>query len=125
MNKLYLIVLTVFAVILAGCGGTSATRPTTAPAALGDFPIGAYSIAGLTWKFKADGSYSIAGIDANEQGVFTVTGNKISLTGNCCGDMTGIYTWTYDDTALKFELINDDCTTRAGIVANGKWAMNP
>lgn len=122
-----LILLFVAAVLLAGCGGASAAKPTTTPAALGDFPIGNFSnsIVAWTWDFKADGSYSAGGPQVVEHGIFTVTGNQISLKGDYCGDAIGTYTWTYDGTALKFETIKDECADRAGTVVNGKWVKKP
>lgn len=126
MKKFSLIALTVLAVILAACG-PSVAGPTTTPAALGDFPVGNFmnTIVAWTWDFKADGSYSAGGPQVFENGTFTVNGKQISIKGSYCGDATGVYTWTYDGTALKFEQVCDECLERAGTVVSGKWVERP
>jgi hypothetical protein len=126
MKKFCLIALTAFAVLLASCG-PSAAKPTTTPAALGDFPVGNFSNSTLawTWDFKADGSYSSGGPQAAEHGTFTVAGDQISIKGDYCGNIIGTYTWAYDGTALTFQGIHDECTDRAGVVVTGKWVKKP
>ena len=121
-----LIPLFLATILLASCG-PSVAKPATTPAALGDFPIGNYrnSVVAWTWDFKADGSYSAGGLQAGENGIFTVTGDQISLQGDYCKDATGLYIWTYDGTALKFEAIHDECTDRAGVVVSGQWTPRP
>lgn len=127
MKKFSLIALTALAVILAGCGGTGSARSTTIQADLGDFPAGNYMNTILAWTldFKADGSYLAGGPQVVENGVFTVDGNQISFKGSYCGDATGIYTWSYDGTALEFEQVHDECLERAGTVVTGKWVERP
>lgn len=119
-----LILLTLVAILLAGCG-PSAAKPTTTPAALGDFPIGNYTNQGWGWEFKPDGSYKVQGPFANESGTFTVTGNQMTIHGDSCGDIIGTYNWTYDGTTLTFEGVNDQCVDRAGTIVSGKWIKSP
>ena len=123
MRKLILLTLVTF--LLAGCGSSSGAKPTTTPAALGDFPVGNFTNQGWGWEFKPDGSYTLQGQYANESGTLTVTGNQITIHGNACGDIIGTYNWTYDGMTLTFEGVNDECVDRAGTVVNGKWIKRP
>ena len=124
------IILVIIAIALisstTGCG-TKAVNPATTPASTGDFPIGTFtnSDQSWTWEFKTDGSYLAQGLQSRENGNFTVDGNQISISGDYCGEITGNYTWTYDGTALTFEMIDDKCTDRLGVVVTGNWVKKP
>ena len=100
-----------------------------APAAsvsIGDFPTGSYTYQDWSWELKADGSYvSRDRQGGGEKGIFTVTGNQISLKGDYCGDITGIYAWAYDGTALTFSAVDDKCTDRLDTVVSAKWVKKP
>jgi hypothetical protein len=123
-----LLVATAFVLMLAvlGCGSKRA-KSTTSPASIGDFPTGTFanSDQAWTWEFNADGSYLARGLQSREKGTFTVNGSQISLKGDYCGDITGNYNWTFDGTALEFNLNEDICSDRAGVVVTGKWDMRP
>jgi hypothetical protein len=97
------------------------------PEPANNFPIGMFINKGWGWEFKADGSYIVQGLGATELGTFTVNGDQISVKGDYCGDVIGLYTWTYDGATLTFKAIDDQCPDRVGTVVagNGQWTKRP
>jgi hypothetical protein len=110
--------------IIVGCSpSANESTPTPEPS----FPIGIFTKANWTWEFKADGSYHSEQSMANDDGVYTVTGNQITIQGDYvpCKGIVGTYTWTYDGTALSFTTVDDQCTDRRNVTGRGQWLKKP
>jgi hypothetical protein len=62
------------------------------------------------------------------KGTWKVTGDQLQFTETPGGDCTGIqgtYKWAFDGTALRFWLVQDTCTPRAGDFTSGAWTRVP
>jgi hypothetical protein len=61
----------------------------------------------------------------NQSGSAIAIGQRITFKNWGCGDAEGIYTWSYDGTALKFEVVEDRCGARTGSIASNIWMKKP
>jgi hypothetical protein len=116
--------------IIVGCSPSAPqSTPTPAPTATPEpsFPTGIFTKANWTMEFKADGSYHAEQSMANDDGVYTVTGDQITFQGDFvpCKGIVGTYTWTYDGTALSFTAVDDECTERRNVTGRGQWLKKP
>ena len=103
----------------------SACGPAPTAASTMTFPTGRYVNAGFSWEFKGDGSFISSGPPGSETGTYVVTANQVVITCQCCGEVAGTYTWTYDGKALSFKAIADKCSNRLKVVAAGPWLITP
>jgi len=129
--------------IAVGCGPSATQSPSTpaptpvlptqppaptAAAAL-PFPTGIFRKANLTWELNADGTYVVEShtqaMELNVSGTYTVTGDQVAVKDESCGDVVGIYTWTYDGDALRFKAGDDKCRDRLNITDMSKWLKEP
>jgi len=91
------------------------------------FTAGTYSNGEYSMRFDADGHFHVtAGKDKSVDGTYTTQGDEIKLTdvsGNiaCEKDIVGKFKWTYTDTSLKFEMIDDKCSERADDLTAQPW----
>jgi hypothetical protein len=114
-------VLVFLLLIIVGCSPSrSSTSPT--PDA---FPTGAFTNGDWTWEFKADGTFISSGPLGSETGTYSVNGNQIIITCQCCKEVKGTYQWSFDGTALKFIAINDECVNRKDVVDASTWLKKP
>jgi hypothetical protein len=114
-------VLILVSVIIAGC---SPTKPAPTPTTV-SFPTGAFVNGDWSWEFKADGSFVSGGPLGSESGTYSVSGDQVVITCQCCGDVEGTYTWSFDGMALKFTAIDDKCTNRKDVVDTSTWLKKP
>jgi len=106
---------------------TQTPAPTATTEAL-PFPVdGTFTKVGYTWEFKSDGTYRSTSKYTDADGVYTVTGDQITVQDDYvpCKDMVGTYTWVYDGEALTFRVVDDDCTDRRNVVGRGHWSKKP
>jgi len=139
IEKVVLIVIAIM-LITVGCG-PNATQSTPNPSptlvlptqppvptatSAPSFPIGTLFKGNWTWEINADGSYNSKSELADENGIYTVVGNQISIMGDysSCLGIVGIYTWTIDGNMLILTQVDDQCTNRRN-VADGKWRIEP
>ena len=110
--------------LAVGCGA-SAAHPPTASMVKAAFPTGKFTNGNWSLDFKGDGNYIASGPPGSETGTYRVTGNLVVITCQCCGEVTGNYTWIYDGKTLTFTAIEDKCSNRLGVVAAGQWLKTP
>ncbi len=112
----------------AGCAGTPIAVPTMG-AALAALPTGTFVGTGVnatwSWVLRSDGTYYSSGTHSAERGTYSVTGNRMTLKGDLCGEVEGVYTWVSDGKLLTFTTINDSCADRRGIIAGSPWLKSP
>ena len=115
----YVFVLLVVVMIITGCS-PSASSPTPVP-----FPTGTFENGDWSWEFKADGTFLTSGPIGSETGTYQVTGNQVTITCQCCGNVKGTYAWSFDASELSFIAIDDTCSNRKGIVDGSIWSKKP
>ncbi len=105
-----MIFIAVVAVLIAA-GCTAKTEP---------FPTGTYLCkAKLDNAFMEDGTFIISGGGSVvAEGNYTVDGDEITIIDNTCTG-EGIYTWSFEDGKLMFEVIDDDCSIRRDTLTSG------
>jgi hypothetical protein len=127
-EKIVLIVISII-LITVGCGPNS-PQPTLNPAPTTttepSFPIGTLYKGGWKWEMRADGSYSSKSELADEDGIYNVYNDPISIMGDysSCLGIVGVYTWTMDGNTLVLTPTDDQCTSRRN-VTDGKWRYEP
>jgi hypothetical protein len=92
------------------------------------FPVdGTFTKVGYTIEYKADGTYHTTSKYIDADGVYTVSGDQITIQDDYtpCKDVVGNYTWAYDGEALTFTVIDDECTDRRNVVGRGQWLKKP
>jgi hypothetical protein len=89
------------------------------------FPTGTFSNGDWQWEFKEDGTSFTSGPIGSETGTYTISGDQITITCQCCGDIAGTYSWTFDGAILGFKAIQDDCENRRGVVDKSQWTKTP
>ena len=140
IEKVVLIVIAIM-LITVGCGPNALSqRPTHrlhlyCPHSLQcqrqpqrhPFPSAPYSKGSGLGKINADGSYNSKSELADENGIYTVVGNQISIMGDysSCLGIVGIYTWTLDGNMLILTQVDDDQCTNRRNVTDGKWRIEP
>ena len=119
-ETIFIILTMVF--LLAGCT-TRPAIPTPIPTRQVDtlFPGGFFTNGDWSLDFKADGTYRAAGPPGSETGTYKVNGNQVTVTCQCCGEVQGSYTWSYDGGTLHFTAIEDKCQNRQGVLGSGEW----
>jgi hypothetical protein len=139
IEKVVLIVIAIM-LITVGCG-PNATQSTPNPSptlvlptqlpvptatSAPSFPIGTIFKGNWTWEINADGSYNSKSELADEDGIYNVYNNQISIMGDysSCLGIVGVYTWTMDGNMLILTPIDDQCTSRRN-VTDGKWRYEP
>jgi hypothetical protein len=118
---------------------TAPPSPATVTTATA-FPIGIFANSvGWTLEFKDDGRWLFQQRDiqdpgsmAYRSGTYTASGAQVMFSesaavfSDCVGDRKdGTYTWTYDGTALKLEVLADRCGIREGTFASKTWTKKP
>jgi hypothetical protein len=112
--------------LMVGCVPKVAqTQVAPTATAAATFPAGKFMNGNFSWEFNAGGIFTSSGPQGSETGTYTVIGNQVVITCQCCGDVKGTYTWTYTGNALIFKAIEDECTNRLGVVGTGQWVKNP
>jgi hypothetical protein len=104
--------------------GCSPTKPSSSPTTA-SFPTGAFVNGDWSWEFKADGTFVSSGQLGSESGTYSVNGDQVVITCQCCGNVEGTYTWFFDGAALKFTAIDDKCANRKDVVDASTWSKKP
>jgi hypothetical protein len=118
--------LLVVLLALVGCGRKASQPPPTPTETLGgNFPTGKFVNGSFSWEFKVGGSFISSGPPGSETGTYFVNGNQVAITCQCCGDITGTYTWSYENKVLVFKAVEDQCSNRLGVVGTGQWLQEP
>lgn len=119
--------------VAASCGPAAATPtplPTPGPAMI-PFPVGTFvrdgedPLGGHMVTYEADGSYLYQGHGSTAFGTYTVTGDQIVFKDNVCGGVLGVYTWSFDGTALTLKMLDDTCGPRPGVLHLARWERRP
>ena len=119
-------VLFIVMLIITGCNSTKPLPPPTAVSTTtAAFPVGNFGNGDWSWVFKADGSFISSGPSGRESGTWSVSGDQVVITCQCCGEVKGTYTWAFDGVALKFAAIDDKCTNRRDVVDASTWSKKP
>ena len=105
--------------IILGCSPGKSSPTTVA------FPTGTFINGDWSWEFKADGTFLTSGPIGSETGTYTVSGNQVIITCQCCGEVEGTYTWAFDDNALSFAVMDDTCANRNDVVDGSSWLKQP
>ena len=106
---------------------TQTPAPTVTTEAL-PFPVdGTFTKVGYTMEYKVDGTYHTTSKYIDADGVYTVSGDQITIQDDYtpCKDVVGTYTWAHDGEALTFTVIDDECTDRRNVVGRGQWLKKP
>jgi len=74
--------------------------------------------------FNADGTYSTTSLfsEPRDDGTYKVSGNELTVIGNACPKVPGIYTWSFDGKVLKLNVVKDTCLDRGANVSQTPWA---
>ena len=112
---------------ISGCASTSAT-PTS------QITTGTYmnesSRYGVELKLLDDGVYNSSSPNAliPIQGTYVVTEDQVVFTetkdGHCI-DIPGTYKWAFNEEALIFTVVEDQCSLRRIALQSGPWAKQP
>ena len=108
--------------VLALFTGCSSKKVVSLPT-LASFPTGSFANGDWSWEFKGDGAFVSSGPQGSETGTYSVTGDQVIITCQCCGAVEGIYTWSYDGTKLKFSAVDDKCSDRKNVVDASAWLL--
>ena len=115
-GSLFLVLL-----IIAGCSpGKPSSSPTPA-----SFPTGAFVNGDWSWEFKADGTFVSSGPSGSENGTYLVSGDRVVITCQCCGEVEGTYKWAFSDMGLKFTSNDDKCANRKNVIDASTWSKKP
>ncbi len=110
--------------VIAGCSSSTPQPQSTATLAVeSSFPTGIFKNGDWTWEFKDDGSTSSTGPMGSENGTYSVDGNQLVITCECCGNVAGVYSWAYDGEELTFTPVEDQCNSRMEVVISGPWSI--
>lgn len=110
------------AITLATCS-TFVARPAFA----GDFPVGTYTMSGITLSFDGNGHFRGSEKNAVQvEGDYAVSGNQLKLTDKsgawaCPAEQVGTYSWKSDGGTLTFSKISDVCNERVGSLTPHAW----
>ncbi len=131
------LVIVLIAWILAGCAPKPTPVPPTetptapvlptepSPAVALAFPTGQFTNTDWSLDFKADNTYTVSGSRVSETGTYTVNGDQVVITCQCCGSVKGTYNWDFDGQTLTFQAVEDACFNRMNVVSSGIWSLNP
>lgn len=131
-GQLTIFFLIAIALILgaAGCASSAAPKPLPTPGtATSAFPTGTFlwqgedPFGGHQVEYRSDGSYVYQGHGRAARGKYTLTGDQVLFLDNHCGGVKGIYKWTFDRSTLAFELLDDTCADRLGVLAHSEWKV--
>ena len=126
--------LIALALILSATGCASSTSKPSLPTpgiATSDFPTGVFlwqgedPLGGHRVEYKTDGSYVYSGHGRGTTGKYTVTGDQIVFIDSYCGGKQGLYSWAFSGETLTFELLEDNCADRSGVLGNSAWKERP
>jgi hypothetical protein len=118
--------------MIGGCSSqkpSSPSTPTLSPTVTSTpviaFPVGSFTNGAWSWVFKADGTFVSSGPKGSETGTYSVKGDQVFITCQCCGSVQGTYSWTFDGLSLKLAVIDDKCTNRKIVVDASTWSKGP
>jgi hypothetical protein len=109
-------------VTLASCSAFIAL-----PALAADFPVGTYTMSGVTLSFDGNGHFRGSQKDAVKvEGDYAVSGDQLKFTDKsgawaCPATQTGTYGWKSDGNTLSLSKVSDACKERVDSLTPHPW----